>query len=176
MIAKVITKGRDRAEAIAHMGTALDAFRIRGVQHNIPFLAALVAHPRFVEGRLTPDFIEEEFPDGFSGRAPDDETRLRLLAVAAMVHHRITERGRRISGQAPVGCTAASAPARTAWTVRHDRSNVVATVTAAEDGHLVAIDGGARHIVAHWDIGDPLFDGTVEGRRMVVRSEEHTSE
>src|SRR3546814_14105001 len=67
MIAKVITKGRDRAEAIAHMGTALDAFRIRGVQHNIPFLAALVAQPRFVEGRLPTHFIEVEFPDRFLG-------------------------------------------------------------------------------------------------------------
>ncbi|HET8728002.1 MAG TPA: acetyl-CoA carboxylase biotin carboxylase subunit, partial [Alphaproteobacteria bacterium] len=57
MIAKVITYGHDRTEAIDHMGRALDGFCIRGIQHNIPFLAALMAHPRFADGRLTTGFI-----------------------------------------------------------------------------------------------------------------------
>ena len=54
MIAKLIAGGRTRDEAIGRMRGALDAYYIRGVSHNIPFLAALMAHPRFAEGRLPP--------------------------------------------------------------------------------------------------------------------------
>ena len=69
MIAKVITYGATRDQAIARMRTALDAFYIRGVAHNIGFLIALMKHPRFVEGRLSTNLIAEEYPDGF--RAAD---------------------------------------------------------------------------------------------------------
>ena len=65
MIAKLITYGENRDEAIDRMGDALDAYYIRGVNHNISFLNALIAHPRFREGRLTTNFIAEEYPDGF---------------------------------------------------------------------------------------------------------------
>ena len=65
MIAKLITSGSTRDEAIDRMGDALDAYYIRGVSHNISFLNALVSHPRFSEGRLSTNFIAEEYPDGF---------------------------------------------------------------------------------------------------------------
>ena len=74
MIAKLVTHGRDRAEATARMREALDAFYIRGVSHNIAFLAALMAHPRFAEGRLTTNFIAVEYPDGFHRRTPSPST------------------------------------------------------------------------------------------------------
>ncbi len=65
MIAKVVTHGPDRAAAVDAMQAALDAFHLRGVQHNMSFLAAVMAQPRFREGRLTTNYIAEEFPDGF---------------------------------------------------------------------------------------------------------------
>ncbi|MBZ0324955.1 MAG: acetyl-CoA carboxylase biotin carboxylase subunit, partial [Alphaproteobacteria bacterium] len=67
MIAKLVTYGRSRPEAIRRMGAAMDAFYVRGVSHNIAFLAAVMAHPRFRKGKLTTDFIDEEFPEGFKG-------------------------------------------------------------------------------------------------------------
>ena len=66
MIAKLITYGSDRASAAKRMQRALDEFLIKGVQHNIAFLNALMSHPRFLEGRLTTNFIAEEYPDGFN--------------------------------------------------------------------------------------------------------------
>ena len=66
MIAKVTTWGRDRDSAIALMRRALDEFYIKGVHHNIAFLTALMANPRFLQGRLSTAFIAEEYPDGFS--------------------------------------------------------------------------------------------------------------
>jgi propionyl-CoA carboxylase alpha chain len=168
MIAKVITYGHDRTEAIDHMGRALDGFCIRGIQHNIPFLAALMAHPRFADGRLTTGFIAEEFPDGFSGRVLDGEVRTKLLAVAAAIHHRAAERNRRISGQIPAQRSATAAVAGR-WVVRYDRTNAPAAVTTVDGGYEVAIEGKVHRIRTDWAIGDPLFDGTVDGSRMVVQ-------
>ena len=66
MIAKLITSGDNRNQAIERMVEALDNYYIRGVNHNISFLNALMVHPRFIEGRLSTNFIADEFPDGFS--------------------------------------------------------------------------------------------------------------
>ena len=99
MIAKLCTWGPDRAAAIEHMRDALDAFEVEGIGHNLPFLAAVMDHPRFVAGEITTAFIAEEFPDGFSGVVPDDET-LRRIAAAAAAMHRVAEiRRTRISGR-----------------------------------------------------------------------------
>ena len=65
MIAKLVTYGEDRNQAIDRMADALDAYYIRGVNHNISFLNALIMHPRFRAGALTTNFIAEEYPDGF---------------------------------------------------------------------------------------------------------------
>jgi len=67
MIAKVVGYGADRPEATAALRDALDAFYIRGVGHNISFLTALLKKPRFAAGKLSTNFIAEEFPDGFGG-------------------------------------------------------------------------------------------------------------
>ena len=78
MIAKLVTHAPTRLEAIDAQADALDEFRVEGIRHNIPFLSALMRHPRWREGRLSTGFIAEEFPDG-------------LLAAAARA---ATSRGR----------------------------------------------------------------------------------
>src|SRR6202020_2937732 len=65
----------------------------------IPFLSALMSHPRWREGRLSTGFIAEEFPRGFAARAPEGELARRLAAVAAAIDHVLGERKRQISGQ-----------------------------------------------------------------------------
>ena len=62
MIAKLVTHAPTRAQAIEAQADALDAFVIDGIRHNIPFLAALMAHPRWRAGKLSTGFIAEEFP------------------------------------------------------------------------------------------------------------------
>src|SRR5438552_5150779 len=89
MIAKLIVQGDDRAEAIAKMRQALNAFAIRGISSNIPFQAALLAHPKFVSGDFNTGFIAEHFPKGHSSEvvAHVDPVFLRVLAaVANRVH------------------------------------------------------------------------------------------
>ena len=99
MIAKLVTHAPDRLAAIDAQSTALDAFVIDGIRHNIPFLSALMQHPRWREGRLSTGFIAEEFPDGFRPLVAKGETERRLALVAAHVDHTLNVRKRRISGQ-----------------------------------------------------------------------------
>src|SRR5450755_719840 len=99
MIAKLVTHAPTREQAIDAQADALDAFVIDGIRHNIPFLAALMAHKRWRAGKLSTGFIAEEFPDGFHAIAPEGERARVLAAVAVTIDHVQGERKRQISGQ-----------------------------------------------------------------------------
>jgi len=58
LLAKVITSGRSRAEAIARMGRALDEFIIGGIRTNVSLHRRIVGDPDFVSGKLSTRFIE----------------------------------------------------------------------------------------------------------------------
>ncbi|MDR3453312.1 MAG: acetyl/propionyl/methylcrotonyl-CoA carboxylase subunit alpha [Rhodoferax sp.] len=99
MIAKLIVHGRDRLDAIAKMREALDGFVIRGVSSNIPFQAALLAHPKFVAGDFNTGFIAEHYASGFRAEdVPRDDPNF-LVALAAFVNRRYRDRATGISGQ-----------------------------------------------------------------------------
>src|SRR5947208_7472992 len=72
MIAKLVTSGATREEAIDRQIEALDGFAIEGIGHNVDFLSALMQHPRFRAGALTTGFIAEEYPEGFRGAPASD--------------------------------------------------------------------------------------------------------
>ncbi|MEC4594699.1 acetyl/propionyl/methylcrotonyl-CoA carboxylase subunit alpha [Nitrospirillum amazonense] len=166
MIAKLITYGPDRTTAITAMGDALDRFQIRGVGHNISFLAALVESRRFGEGRLTTNFIAEEFPDGFHGRELPAEVLTRLLAMAASLHRTRVERDATISGQMAGHHRVVPAT----WVVRCGRDNHPAEIVAVEDGHDVTLDGRTYTVRnADWHPGQSLWAGTVDGHALAVQ-------
>src|SRR5262249_33050857 len=99
MIAKLVTHAATREQAIDAQADALDAFYIDGILHNVPFLAALMAHPRWRSGTLSTGFIAEEFKDGFHAHAPEGGESEVIAAVAAAVDHVVGERKRGISDQ-----------------------------------------------------------------------------
>ena len=165
MIAKLITRGADRETAIGHMKDALDAFQIRGVGHNISFLAAVMQKQRFLDGRLTTNFIAEEFPEGFTGVDLDAETSDRLVAVAAFVHDKLAERNRTLSGQMP----GYQPPRQNFWMVRINRANTPVFVDETERGADVRVGGQVLSLSTSWEIGDTLWVGSVEGRKMTVQ-------
>ncbi|WP_296039849.1 acetyl/propionyl/methylcrotonyl-CoA carboxylase subunit alpha [uncultured Agrobacterium sp.] len=98
MIAKLCSWGETRLSAIDAMGEALDRFEVEGIGHNLPFLSAVMQHPRFRSGNLTTGFIAEEFPDGFSGVELETEAYENLAAIAALIHHQVQSRAAQISG------------------------------------------------------------------------------
>ncbi len=101
MIAKLIVHGQDRADAIAKMREALNAFVIRGISSNIPFQAALLAHPNFVSGDFNTGFIAEHYAHGFSAEDVPHSDPDFLVALAAFVRRKSRERTAGISGQLP---------------------------------------------------------------------------
>src|SRR5690606_31656621 len=86
MIAKLCTWALTRAEAIEGMRNALDAFEVEGIGHNLPFLSAVMDHPKFTSGDMTTAFIAEEFPDGFEGVELPEKTLRRIAAAAAAMN------------------------------------------------------------------------------------------
>jgi propionyl-CoA carboxylase alpha chain len=168
MIAKLVTHAPDRLGAINAQATAFDAFVIDGIRHNIPFLSALMQHPRWREGRLSTGFIAEEFPDGFHPLVAEGETERRLVVAAAMIDHTQNLRKRHISGQL-----------REPEQMRFELKRVVAMGAARVELEIeprmigVAIvfaDG--RKVEAHsdWKPGDALWRGTIDGADIVVRA------
>ncbi len=101
MIAKLIVHGKDRLDAIAKMREALNGFVIRGVSSNIPFQAALLAHPKFVAGDFNTGFIAENYAKGFRAEdVPHDDLNF-LLALGAFMRRKVRERAAGMSGQLP---------------------------------------------------------------------------
>ncbi len=165
MIAKLVTHGQDRMAAIGAMREALDGYYIRGLGHNIGFLSALVRHPRFHEGRLTTNFIAEEFPDGFRGVDLPEEELGDLIAAAAIVHQAYA---RRAAAERPHFRTQAPI-ANGAWVLRIGDSMRSVSVVETALGHAVIEGGRSREIVSDWRLGDPLYRGRVDGRPIIVQ-------
>ncbi|GEO80837.1 acetyl-CoA carboxylase biotin carboxylase subunit [Pararhodospirillum oryzae] len=167
MVAKLITYGKDRREATSRMRRALDSFYIRGISHNIPFLASLLSRERFVEGRLTTNFIAEEYPNGFDAAhlPPDDPTV--LVSVAAAVHHKVVARNAKISGQ----IKGHEKKVREGWVVRLGDTAYPVKVRATSGGHEVEMDDRLIAITHAWDFGQPLFRATIGDRPVVVQIE-----
>ena len=168
MIAKLVTHAPDRLGAIEAQATALDAFVIDGIRHNIPFLSALMQHPRWREGRLSTGFIAEEFPDGFHPLVAEGETERRLVVAAAMIDHTHNLRKRHISGQL-----------REPEQMRFELKRVVAMgerrVELEIEPRMIGVaivfaDG--RKVEAHseWKPGDALWRGTIDGADIAVQA------
>ncbi len=171
MIAKLCSWGADRDAALARMREALDAFEIEGIGHNLPFLAAVMDHPRFVSGEITTAFIEEEYPEGFRGvELPEDA--LRRVAAAAAAMFRVAEiRRARISGRMDnherrVGSD---------WVVALGGAEFAVTIAADPQGADVRFeDGEAMRVVSDWVPGQRLARLDVAGTAVVLKVDKIT--
>ncbi|MDR3439242.1 acetyl-CoA carboxylase biotin carboxylase subunit [Telmatospirillum sp.] len=172
MIAKLCTFGPVRDLAINHMRHALDEYFIRGLNHNIPFLAALMAHPRFVRGDLTTNFIAEEYPDGFHVEdLPVEDPRL-LVAVAAFVHCRHVEREASLSGQLPGHEIKVSDE----WVVQFGGHNYPYSIRPIDGGYALEMGGPTVTVISNWGIGQHFFRGVVNDdndHQVVVQVDRH---
>ena len=186
MIAKLVTHAPTRESAIELQAEALDEFAIAGIEHNIPFLSALMQHPRWRAGKLSTGFIAEEYPDGFHPVAPAGEVARRLVAVACAIDHGLGERKRKISGQ----LVSRAVTREKLRFVELGDSVYVAEVTGEGETHVKFGDGvqgkrlpqsrrvsvryrdggGAAHAVqSAWKPGDPVWIGEIDGKPCAVQ-------
>jgi propionyl-CoA carboxylase alpha chain len=172
MIAKLIVHGSTRLDAIAKMRQALNGFAIRGISTNIPFQAALLAHPKFVSGDFNTGFIAEHFPKGFSAAAVAhaEPVFLRVLAAVANRLHRARATG--ISGQLPghefeVGDAFVVATRDGAAAPVH----LPVTVGMHKNRFEVLAGGKAYAIELHTDLRDIVIGGRCNGEPFVAQIE-----
>ena len=175
MIAKLIVHGKDRNEAIAKMREALNGFVIRGVSSNIPFQAALLAHPKFVAGDFNTGFIAEHFSQGFRAEdVPHDDSNF-LAALAAYVQRRILSRAAGISGQLPGhGVTVGEEFVVIGLGAGGQNTQQPAVVRDfdVKSGSSAVETGGKRYeICSNWHLGGIRIRGTVNGQMFAAQVE-----
>jgi propionyl-CoA carboxylase alpha chain len=175
MIAKLIVHGHNRNDAIAKMREALNGFVIRGVSSNIPFQAALLAHPKFISGDFNTGFIAEHYAKGFRAEdVPHDDPEF-LVALAAYVNRRTLQRAAGISGQLPgheftvgedfvVVLLDASG--------QHRRQPALVCDFQAQSGSSVVETAGKKYeICSNWHMGAARIRGTVNARPFTAQVE-----
>jgi propionyl-CoA carboxylase alpha chain len=169
MIAKLVTHAPDREKAIAAMQAALDAYCIRGINHNIAFLNAVMANPRFREGNLSTNFIAEEFPEGFQGSEVTGETLDILIAVAAILEQQRSARAALISGQMDGGVV--FDPAKPAdWVVMLAGQEAHPRTVTPENGAF-RVTGGAKDLLIETgaQLGDIVLPCFIDSRPVTVQ-------
>ena len=147
MIAKLITYGDTRIEAIDRQILAIDRFELEGPGHNLDFVSALMQHPRFRSGNITTGFIAEEYPDGFHGAPASPELLQRLAAIAAFIATAEADRSLRVSGQLGNRLTPPSE-----WRVR--QGDVAMEVSVSEDA--IVVDGEVVDMSMGYTPGDRM--------------------
>ncbi len=165
MIAKLITHGADRKEAIRLMRSALDRFLIRGVSHNISFLSALMVNQRFIDGNMSTNLIGEEYPEGFQPKdlAPEDPSK--FISVAASMTRRYRDRAAQISGQ--LKGHERCVPDEWVVVINHEQHPV--SVVQVEGGHDVEYDGKTYRVRSQWEFGQPVFSGTINDEQVFMQ-------
>ena len=173
MIAKLVTWGPTRIEAIDAQVEALDAFEIDGIGDNIDFLSALMQHPRFRSGEITTGFIAEEYPDGFHGAPASEELLEDLAAIAALVAASHETRAALIDGQLggpvfPVGDYVVRVASAAGAGLGVDEFAVA--VEPYDGGLLISVDGEEEiDVIADYVPGQRLLVADLDGRRRIVR-------
>ncbi len=172
MIAKLCTWAPDREAAIAGMRAALDGFELEGIGHNIPFLQAVMNHPKFISGDISTAFIEEEYPDGFTGASVSEAEVEKVVALAALTHVIAETRNAQVSG----ALSGRRREIEQDWIAMIDdpvagRSAHGVTVLTGGDAAEVALEGGERwRIQTDWTPGQSLIVADIDGETVTMKT------
>ena len=167
MIAKLITHGTDRNQAIERLRDALNEFYIRGVAHNISFLGALVDHPRFHAGQLSTNLIADEYADGFNAENVIHDDPLLLVATCGAIHRSYRERAAKITGQ----LEGYEPKVEADWVVLLGGEKYSITVRPIDGGFDVLYADQRFRVETDWQFGQPLFRGRINGEEVCVQVE-----
>ena len=166
MIAKLCSWAPDRALAIDVMREALDGFEVEGIGHNLPFLSAVMDHPRFASGNITTAFIEEEYPDGFKGVEQGEATLKRISAACAAMYRVAEIRLARVSGridnhERKVGEN---------WVVKVQKTRFDVSIDADHNGSTITFSDGSQHrVTSDWVPGQQLAKFMIDGKSLVLK-------
>ncbi len=169
MIAKLCSWGPDRAAALEIMRRALDEFEVEGIGHNLPFLSAVMDHPRFISGEITTAFIAEEYPEGFDGAALDETTLHRIGAAAVAMKLIIEQRAAQITGTMPNHGRSVGSD----WVVSLGGLELTARTEAGE-GLAVFVEDREIAVSFDWVPGETLAIADIDGTAMALKVDTRT--
>jgi propionyl-CoA carboxylase alpha chain len=167
MIAKLITHGDDRAQAVTRMREALNRFVVRGVSTNIAFQLALMRNAHFLEGRLHTGLIAEDFPNGFAPLHAVHPRPLLVAAVAAYARSRYVDRAGKITGQ----LRGHSRKVNFDWVVQAGRESIRLQIEPNAGGCDIVHDGERHQLTTDWQIGQILFEAEFDGAPVCLQFE-----
>ncbi len=167
MIAKLIVHAPTRAEAIARMRDALNAFVIRGVSSNIAFQAALMQNPRFVSGTFNTGLIAEFYPKGFNAAELPHEDPSTMIVVGAAVHRRYLERNASISGQM---AGHEYRPSDDFVVLDNETAHAV-VATPIAGGYRIIYQEKTYDVLSDWQFGQPIYRGSINGQAICKQIE-----
>ncbi len=164
MIAKLVTYGSDRISAINAMQDALNGYVIRGISHNIPFLAALLKHPEFISGNLTTSFIDDYFKEGFDSALQVPFNEDLLIAVAARLQFAEIQRASAINIEA-------ATPLSAVFSVLLNENYYSVTIEHLKDYASIIIDGEVHTLSLHNDAGAVRLKGEFDNEEFVIQAD-----
>ena len=176
MIAKLITNADNREQAIDRMTLALNSFQINGVNHNIDFLSAVMANPRFLKGKFNTGFIAEEFPSGFSGTELSEEIMHCMYSVAAVFAYNRDLRNKTISGQINLArCAGFKETTSFCVSIFKENQRINLQLEQTDDAYIVSHEKGTSRVRGSCNLGAKRFEGFVDDIGMTVQVEQSGS-
>lgn len=164
MIAKLLTYGKDRDEAIQRMREALGSFYIDGISHNMSFLEAIMYNEKFKKGDISTSFIKQEFSKGFSGLAIENKDEGVLIGTAIYMYIMNVSRLLGISGQVNSKRELAEK-----WVADLNGNKYLCNIAKTAKGISVEYGTGFSLVETSWQFGDSVFRGEVNGRPINVK-------
>jgi propionyl-CoA carboxylase alpha chain len=167
MIAKLITHGADREQAVARMRAALNRFVVRGVSTNIALQAALMRNARFLEGRLHTGLIAEDYPSGFNPSNAVHPRPVLVAAVAAYARWRYVDRAGKITGQ----LRGHGRKVGSEWVVQAGGESIRLQLEANGSGCEIVHLGQRHTLRTDWQIGQTLFEARFDEEPVCLQFE-----
>ena len=164
MIAKLLTYGKNRDEAIEKMKESLGSFYIDGISHNMSFLEAIMYNDKFQKGNFSTSFIKEEFSKGFSGVSIENKDEGVLIGTAIYMFFMNASRLLNISGQ-----VASKRELAEKWIADIKGNKYLCNVSRTPKGISVEYGTGFSLVETSWQFGDNIFMGEINGRPVNVK-------
>ncbi len=161
MIAKLISYGEDRIDACNKLSSALDAFVIKGVSTNIPFVNSVLTNKKFLSGNITTAFLEEEYPTGYTGLLKS-KSKLFLISITslAMEAIKIKRKSKLTKGNYVV--TTAKHYFELKYEIISNDINNLFKIKVEHNSKLY-------EVAVSWSIGDPILQITLDAETFLMQ-------
>ncbi len=161
MIAKLISYGEDRIDACNKLSSALDAFVIKGVSTNIPFVNSVLTNKKFLSGNITTAFLEEEYPTGYTGLLKS-KSKLFLISITSLAMEAIEIKRKSKLTKGNYVVTTAKHYFELKYEIISNDINNLFKIKVEHNSKLY-------EVAVSWSIGDPILQITLDAETFLMQ-------